>query len=131
MTALVRIDTLERWHGEPLPHTATTAQVHRQDGTVVTVEVEPYTFDVRHPINIGDSWSDAELWAAGLAKPRAFEAPEGKRTTGAPRYELGDGFVATVFDVEDIPPPPPPLTAEQKLAAAGLTREELRELIAE
>lgn len=131
---LIRTDTLEPWQGEPLPMTVSTAEIHRADGTVETVEVEPYTFDVRHPLNIGDMWSDEELARAGLARPIPFEAPEGKRRVGPSSYELREGKVYEVSAVEDIPPPPPvvepePLTPEEKLHRAGLTIEELKALL--
>lgn len=125
---LVRIDTLVEWKGEPLPYTTNRAQIHRQDGTVEDVEVKPYTFDVRLPPNIDVLWTDDELWAMGLARPRPVEVPEGKMLVGTPQYEKHDGYVQTVQEMTDIDTTPVEvvdLTPQEKLARAGLTREDL------
>lgn len=75
-------------------------------------------------------WGEHDLAAYGLASATAFVAPEGKRATGEPRYEeQPDGTIVETFDAEDIPPLPI-RTTEQKLAAAGLTLDEIDELVA-
>ena len=56
--------------------------------------------------------------------------PDGKQASGAATYKLNGDLVREVIPVEDIPPPPAPLTATEKLAAAGLAVDELKQLLA-
>lgn len=76
-------------------------------------------------------WGDAEKALYGLVQAEPFAPPKGKQIAGAPRY-VGKkaGRVAEEYDVEDAPPPPAPPSAEEKLARAGLTTDELDGLIA-
>jgi hypothetical protein len=77
---LVRLATLRPWAGERID-------------------------DVAHPLDIETLWSVAELAAIGLAAPRPFPTPPGKRIKGEPRYILdADRTVSTLYDIEDIPP---------------------------
>jgi hypothetical protein len=133
---LIRIDTLKPWNGEPLLHRTKSAQLHRRDGTVEDVEVKEYSFEVRHPSNIGEVWTDEELLAAGLVRPEPFVLPEGKQIVGDAFYVMKKGIVKEVFPVQDIPPPPAPepeklLTPIERLQKAGLTVKELKELLKE
>lgn len=130
---LIRLDTLQPWTGEPVVYKTDVADLHRRDGTIETVTVTPYTFEVRHPLNIEQLWTADELRALGLVKPVPFVLPEGKRfKEGAlPRYvKEPDGSVSEHYETEDIPPPPV-LSPEEKLSLAGLTKEDLRALLNE
>jgi hypothetical protein len=59
-----------------------------------------------------------------------FALPDGKRAAGAPRYAYDDaqGAVVETIPVEDIPLEPA-LTPAEKLANAGLTVGDLKELL--
>lgn len=99
---------------------------------------EPYT--VTEQVNTGKVaalvrdcvWGAEDLAAYGLKVAEPFIPPEGKEAVGAPRYVEADGAVREEFDVEDIPPPPKPPTAEERVAAAfaGLTVDEVDQVIA-
>lgn len=124
----------QRWDGQPAEFTklTTEAVIRRHDGTEEITEVEPY--EVRLTLALTpalDLWSDEELAEVGLARAVPFEAPEGKVAVGEPTYTEVEGQVIETYDIEDAPPPPPAPTPAEKLAAAGLTVEELRELLAE
>ena len=76
-------------------------------------------------------WGTEELAAYGLKVAEPFVAPEGKQRAGASLYVEKKGTVVEVYDVEDIPPPPPEPTAADKLAALGLTKDDLRALLSD
>lgn len=54
-----------------------------------------------------------------------FEAPEGKQRAGSPTYAYDGEAVTETCEVEDIPA----LTPTEKLAAAGLTVDDLKTLL--
>lgn len=114
-----------------------TRTVIYADGRTEQEDCEPYpvpfTLDMAKVEQLAaeGAWDADALAAYGLALAVPFVAPEGTQTVGAASYFEADGVVSEVYDVEDIPPPPPPLTAAEKLAAAGLTVDELRALLAE
>lgn len=107
-------------------------QIAYGDGRTETaeIEVEPYIIEERVPLPVADAWTDEELAERGLYRAVRFVTPEGKITIGERRFERVDGVVCEVFDTEDAPPPPPPPTPAEKLAALGLTPEDLRALLA-
>jgi hypothetical protein len=82
---LVRTDTLQPWRGEPL------------------------SGGIKHPANIEQLWSAAELDAIGLAKALPPIIPEGKQPADNPvlRYEKVGDVIHEAFDLMDIPVPPP------------------------
>ena len=106
------------------------------DGRREEEACEPYP--VAEDIDIGKAerlladgvWSDYDLGAYGLRAALPFAVPDGQRVVGEPAYIESKGAVREVFEVEDIPPPPPPPTPADRLAAAGLTVDELRALLA-
>lgn len=114
-----------------------TRTIHYADGRTEEEQCEPYP--VPFVLNMAkveellasEVWTDDDLAPYGLQVAVPFEVPEGKQVVGQASYVEDDGIVSEVFDVEDIPPPPPPPTAEERLAAAGLTVEDLRALLAE
>lgn len=112
-----------------------TREVHYADGRVEQETCEPYpvpfvidTAKVAAFVAEG-TWSAEDLAEYGMIQAQPFEAPAGKQITGEPRYVEAKDAVSEVYDVEDIPPPTDRTPAE-KLAAAGLTVEDLRALLA-
>lgn len=78
---------------------------------------------VLHP-----SWTDRDRAAFGVFMATPFSCPDGFRTVGGARYEEGaGGVVAQVYDVEPAPRETSP-TLEQKLAAAGITADDIPQL---
>lgn len=126
--ALTGVQTLQRM--------ASTRTVTYADGRPPEQEdCEPYPVDEQVNISVvarlaGEGiWGAADLAAYGLVIVADFAPPEGKQATGAPRYVQSGQTVVEEYDVEDIPPPPPPPSAADKLGAAGLTVDDLRELL--
>lgn len=76
---------------------------HRKDGTIAPWHGEAVN-GIKHPLNIEQLWSDAELLAAGLYRVVLFTPADGMKVSGAPRYELFGDVVQQVFDVIEIPP---------------------------
>lgn len=72
--------------------------------------------NVRHPLNIEQLWSEAELNSHGLYKLTAADAiPEGKQAQSS-SVQVVNGQPKTVYVLEDIPEPSPSdyvLTARQ------------------
>ena len=121
-----------------LPRTVATCTVMYADGRQEEQACEPYEVTEQVDISkvvslLADGvWGEPELSEYGLSVAEPFEAPEGKQATGTPSYiEDGNGVVHETYEVEDAPPPPPPPTPAEKLAAAGLTVDDLRALLAE
>ena len=123
-----------------LKRMVSTRTVTYADGRQEQEDCTPYPVDETVDLGkierlVADGvWGDKELTTYGLKVAVPFIVPEGKQRIGDPHYVESNGVVNEEYDVEDIPPPPPPPpppTAEQKLAALGLTREELRTLVAE
>lgn len=64
--------------------------------------------DIIYPLNIAQLWSDEDLAAIGLYRPRDPDpVPEGKQEVGR-SVQLVDGVPKVVLDLEDLPAPPPP-----------------------
>lgn len=59
---------------------------------------------VRHPLNIEQLWTDAQLAAVGLYRVIPFVAPDGYSRTGQPSYALSGSAVAETFSVLLDPP---------------------------
>jgi hypothetical protein len=73
---------------------------------------------VRHPLNVEELWSDADLLAAGLYRTRRdFAPPAGHVQVGAPRWEKQGDLVVEIFDVQPIAIEG--LRAEKKAAIAA------------
>jgi hypothetical protein len=132
----------QRWDGVRTNtlHVNTVQQIRTYaDGRQETaeVEVEPYTTEVQEDMAkvaalvAAGTWDADQLAARDLAVAAPFSLPNGKRPSGVARYEeQADGSVAEICDVEDIPPPPPPPTLEERLAASGVTLDEIAAAIA-
>jgi hypothetical protein len=129
----------QRWSGvnEPMRRIVSVANLQYADGRVEEVPVAPYeaeallSADRVAQLLAEGVWGEDDLAPFGLKVAAPFAAPEGKRAIGEARYEeQGDGSVAEIFDVEDIPPPPPPPTVEERLAASGLTLDEIAAALA-
>lgn len=76
-------------------------------------------------------WSAADLEPYGLRAVVVQDVPEGKRRIGDPSYVERDGEVIEEWVLEDVPPPPPDPTPAEKIAALGLTRDDLKALLAD
>jgi len=139
MTLVRKIDGgWQEWHGDAtvtVQVATMTARYH--DGRVDEVACDPYP--VERTLNgerlarlhADGVWSLGEVEAVGGRIAQAFVVPQGKRIIGPARYVESKGAVRQVHDVEDIPPAPPPTTPEEKLAAIGLTRDDLKALLAD
>ncbi len=64
-----------------------------------------------------------------LVAVRDFAVPDGKQISGAAAYSYDGTSVSEAFPTEDIPPPPAPPTPAERLAAAGLTVDDLNQLL--
>jgi hypothetical protein len=78
------------------------------------------------------SYDDAYRARFGLFLAVEFELPDGYQTTSEERFELIEGVVKQVYDVEEVPPSPI-LTdrekAEQLLGFVGLTVEQFKAVL--
>lgn len=117
-----------------LDRMVSTRIVNYADGRSEEEACEPYP--VPFQLDVGKAerlvqqgtWSAEEIGAYGLLVAVPFSVPEGKQRVGHPSYVEGQGVVSEVYEVEDLPPSPTPA---EKLAAAGLTVEELKALLAD
>lgn len=107
--------------------------------SVSEVECAPYPVEVTLDIDqverlvAAGTWDTTDLTPLGLANVEIFVPPAGKIPAGEPTYVERKGRVFEVYQVQDVPPSevvaePTPL---QKLAAAGLTLEDLRAFVRE
>jgi hypothetical protein len=64
----------------------------------------------------------------GLVPIVDFTVPDGKQISGAPTYAVDGEWVVETFPVEDLPEPVE-LSPAEKLAAAGLTVDDLKTLL--
>lgn len=133
-----------RWpSGHPIVVTYRTEEVVvRRGGEIVSTAVQacdPYQREEVAPADAGPSFwrnhSEEELADRGLAWAEPFVPPAGWHAAGAERFERdGEGVLRQVFDVEEDPPPPPPPSKEERFAAlaaaAGMSPEELAEMLA-
>lgn len=64
---------------------------------------------VRAPLAtiLSASWSAQDRAAFGVYLVERFQAPDGKKATGAVRYELAGGVVREAYDVVDAETPQP------------------------
>lgn len=121
-----------------LTRMVTTFTARFEDGRSEERECDPYPVETA-PLAAGKIaalvadgvWGEAELAAYGLKIAEPFVVPDGKRRLAVPRYAEENGVVLEVYEVEDRPPPPPEPTPADKLAALGLTKDELRALLAD
>ncbi len=129
-----------RWVAQPTitrtcrVETVTVSRVG-QPPTAVDRPCEPYEATEKLPDRAGQSFwanhTDEELADRKLYRAVPFAVPEGKHIVGEELFEKGaDGVWHQVFEVEDDPPPPPPPTLDEKLAAAGLTPEDVAQAVA-
>lgn len=128
------------WNGvnEPFKQVSTTATLSYGDGRQESIEVPPYEIDVVLSASaVAALFQPEKLASFGLARVVPFTVPDGKRRVGERRFEETEtpGWVAEMFDVEDMPPPAPEPTREQKIAQLagdyGLTVKDLREALAD
>ncbi len=117
---------------EKVMKTERTANLCYADGRQEEVPVDPYTHQVTLPGNAEAVLSDAELADCGLirAVPLPFAVPAGFVAVGPARYVERSGGIAEEYDVEKAPTQTPATPAE-KLAALGLTADDLAELVRE
>lgn len=127
---LVRISTLQRWMGEPVPRTTNIATLVKQDGSATEMEVEPYQYMVSVPPEIDGAWSDEELAESDLIRPVSFVVPEDKQIVqGTQQFVWVGETLHEQWQVEDIPPPPPEPTLQEHLANMGIDFNELKAAI--
>lgn len=138
----------ERFHGEPrqITYMAKTVKVLKYDGSdpiedhpwdpyPVTVNVDP--MKIAGFYNDG-TWDDANLAKYGLVACVPFEEKDGYEIVSGPEYKkVGDRFMET-YKTKKMPAQEPraepetaALSPKEKLALIGLTREELRTLLAD
>lgn len=117
---------------EPLTKMVHTATLQFADGRSVEIDTDPYPVEVLvSAVQAEALWNDDTLLEHGLRRARPMDIPEGKQAVERLGFlELPDGEVEERWSLEDIPPPPPPPTAAERLAALGLTRDDLLELLA-
>lgn len=129
----------QRWQGAntSFERTVSTFNAQFADGRIVEMPCEPYTAPavlssdaVERAVDEG-TWTNVDLDSYGLKAAQPFVAPDGKQATGEATYVEDGDAVKQVFVVEDIPAPPPPPTPLEKLSSAGLTLDDLRELLAQ
>lgn len=122
----------QRWDGASSTFIKMVDEAVRHDGEVV--KVEPYPLEVQLAATPALAlYSNGELAELGLARLVPFVVPEGQHAIGEPIYVEEDGVVSEVYDTEPLPPPPElvQLTPAEKLAALGLTVDDIRALLAE
>lgn len=121
---------------QTLTRMVATCTVTYHDGRQVEMVCDPYP--VAETLDLGKVeqliadglWNATELAPYGLRITRAQEIPEGKRRLGGPYYVERKGVaIVEEWALEDIPPPPVDPTPAEKLAALGLSVEELKELL--
>lgn len=133
----VQKDENGQWRALPAGPTVVTRMAdtaRRQDGQEVRVEPYPVqdNFDSRkvQQLLVEGVWTEDELRPYGLRGAIPFKEPDGqRRVAGAPQsFVEHQGYVYEIYQTEDIPPPPV-LTPEEKLAKAGLSPEEVDNMV--
>lgn len=116
----------------PLTKMVQTATLQFADGRSVEIDTDPYPVEVLVSAAQAEAlWNDETLIEHGLRRAVAMEIPEGKQAVARIGFvERPNGSVEDRWSFEDIPPPPPPPTAAERLAALGLSREDLIALLA-
>lgn len=123
-------------HGvQALERRVATCTVTYHDGRRTEMPCEPYP--VAETLDLGKVeqlvaeglWGADELQAYGLRRAMAEDVPDDKRRVGAPRYVERKGEIVEEWELEDIPPPPADPTPTEKLAALGLSVDDLKELL--
>lgn len=73
-------------------------------------------------------WTEEDIGRYGLARAEDFVPPEGERPIGLPTFVERSGKVFAEYETEIIPEPPSQeeMSVEQKLAAVGLTIEDIK-----
>ncbi|CAN7691062.1 hypothetical protein ASC89_27260 [Devosia sp. Root413D1] len=122
-------------HGvQTLERMVATCTVTYHDGRQAEMSCEPYP--VAETLDLGKVeqlvaeglWGVEELQAYGLRPAMAVDVPEGKQRVGEPRYVERKNEVVEEWTLEQIPAPAADPTPAEKLAALGLTVEDLRAL---
>lgn len=112
-----------------------TCTVTYHDGRQLEVACEPYP--VAETLDLGKVeqliadglWGDADLAPYALRVAGSQAVPAGKQRVGEPRYVERGEEVIKEWELEDVAPPPPEPTPAEKLAALGLSVEDLKSLI--
>lgn len=112
-----------------------TCAVSYHDGRTAELPCDPYPVEEVLDMSKVGALVQEGLWDASALEPYGLRVagfqglPAGKQRVGEPRYvERGDEVVEE-WDLEDIPPPPPEPTPSEKLAALGLSIDDLRSLL--
>lgn len=121
------VQTLERM--------VATCTVTYHDGRQTEVACDPYP--IAETLDLGKVeqlladglWGADDLAPYGLHIAGKQDVPAGKQRAGEPRYVEHNGEVVEEWELEDIPPPPADPTPTEKLAALGLSVEDLKELL--
>lgn len=123
-------------HGvQTLTRMVATCTVTYHDGRRLEVACEPYP--VAETLDIGKveqliaegHWGDDDLAPYGLRTARAEEVPEGQQRVGSPSYVERDGEIFERWETEKIPSPQADPTAAERLAALGLSVDDLKQLL--
>ncbi|RAZ75848.1 hypothetical protein [Mesorhizobium atlanticum] len=134
-------DVWQEWHGyRTVQKMVSTYTAVYGDGRQVETQCDPYPIEVQidgdrlQEIYDQGIWSLEEVEAVGAKIALPFEVPEGMQIVGDPTYADVDGIVRQMFAIEAVPPAPPEPSPEQKLdrllGEYGLTKEDLRGLLA-
>jgi hypothetical protein len=120
---------------QTLKRMVATCTVSYHDGRQLEQACDPYP--VAETLDLGKVeqllaaglWGAAELAPYGLRVTHAEGLPEGRQRVGEPRYVEREGEIIEEWTLEEVPMPTPAPTAAEKLAALGLTAEELKQLL--
>lgn len=120
---------------QTLARMVNTCVVTYHDGRTAELPCDPYPVEEVLDMGKVEQLVAEGLWDAAALEPYGLRVagfqgvPAGKQRVGEPRYvEHGDEVVEE-WDLEDIPPPPPEPTPVEKLAALGLSIDDLRSLL--
>lgn len=115
-----------------LQRMATEANIVRLDGTAEPVAVKPY--EVTETLSIpkvkkllvDKLWTEDDIAPYGLRLAKPFVTPDGKVNVGRASYQMVEGEVHQIFDIEDLPPPSEVTDYQffQALAKMGLISEQ-------
>ncbi|OEO32760.1 hypothetical protein VW23_009950 [Devosia insulae DS-56] len=123
-------------HGvQTLERMVATCSVTYHDGRQTEMPCEPYP--VEEVLDLGKveqllaegSWGAEELARFGLRRARGVDVPEGKQRVGQPRYVERKGEVVEEWALEEVAPPAADPTPAEKLAAWGLSVDDLKQLL--
>lgn len=71
-------------------------------------------------------WTNDDLELRGIKQAVEFVTPEGHQNISVERFEEIDGVVYQVYDTEEVFIQNEPLSTAEKIAAMGITKEELK-----